>query len=173
MLEYASINKDFTIDVNGDVILTGYKLKEIPFQFKMVNGDFLCDGCGLTSLKGCPEEVTGLFDCGCNSLTSLEGCPKRCGVFSCEHNKLTSLKGCPDYVQSFQRKVTSLLGRSITSSTMHIISQNSTAEHPTNRASILNIILYPLPKEAPLYVSAQGLCLSYLLKFKIGRGAEA
>jgi len=71
-------NEDYSIDVEGNVILYSKKLTEIPIQFNKVVGD---------------------FDCGFNKLTSLEGCPRAAEDFCCTHNQLTSLKGCPGYTK--------------------------------------------------------------------------
>lgn len=81
------INKDLTIDVNGDVLMNGLKhTHEMPdyIQFNKVNGDFTLVGTEMTgviwSLKGCPKEVTGDFKIARNKhLSSLEGCPEKIG----------------------------------------------------------------------------------------------
>ena len=97
-----TINKDFTIYVNGDVNLFKRDLKEFPdyIQFGVVRANFHCGGNKLTSLEGAPEKVGGAFFCSDNQLTSLEGAPEDVGGdFGCDNNKLTSLKGAPKYVR--------------------------------------------------------------------------
>ena len=96
-----TINKDLTINVNGNVYLSAIDLKEFPeyIQFGVVRGDFVCRINYLTSLRGVPRIVGGNFDCADNELTSLEGAPEEIeGNFSCNYNNLTSLKGIPKKV---------------------------------------------------------------------------
>ena len=93
-----TINKDLTINVNGNVYLSAIDLKEFPeyIQFGVVRGDFVCRINYLTSLRGVPRIVGGNFDCADNELTSLEGAPKEVGgYFDCNDNELTSLEGAP------------------------------------------------------------------------------
>lgn len=91
-----NINDDLTVDVDGNVDLSGREIDSIPAQFGKVYGDFNVDKNKLTSLKGCPEIVMGSFCCSLNDLTSLDYCPKRIGEnFSCYRNQLTSLSGMP------------------------------------------------------------------------------
>ena len=94
-IKNATINKDLTVDVDGDVYLSGRNLNEIPFQFGRVSRYFDISYNNLTSLKGCPKYIGGNFECMCNSLTSLEGAPDYIGgYFNCVKNpKLNSLKG--------------------------------------------------------------------------------
>ena len=96
-----TINKDFTINVNGNVYLSAIDLKEFPeyIQFGVVRGDFVCRINYLTSLRGVPRIVGGNFICSWTNLTSLEGAPEKVsGVFNCSRNKLTSLIGAPKNV---------------------------------------------------------------------------
>lgn len=98
-IKNATINKDLTVDVYGDVDLYGKELTEIPIQFRKVDGDFICSYNNLTSLKGCPREVGRDFYCCNNNLTSFEYCPTKVGNdFDCAHNQLISFKGCPKKV---------------------------------------------------------------------------
>ncbi len=95
------INKDGTIDVDGDVKLrlVNDNVTKIPFKFGKVTGNFDCSYSELTSLEGAPKEVSGSFDCSSNKLTSLKGAPKEVGKsFYCNYNELTSLEGIPDKV---------------------------------------------------------------------------
>lgn len=46
------INNDLTVDVVGDVNLSGKGLTEIPVKFGVITGSFYCSNNQLTSLKG-------------------------------------------------------------------------------------------------------------------------
>jgi len=97
-----TINKDGTIDVDGDVNLTkklsGAGIYKLPLKFGKVSGSFYCWDNKLTSLEGSPSEV-GNFYCSDNQLTSLEGSPSEVGGdFHCQINQLTSLEGSPNRV---------------------------------------------------------------------------
>jgi hypothetical protein len=96
-----TINKDLTVDVNGNVDLYSLYmekfpfefLEKFPFQFGKVTGHFNCSNNKLTSLINCPYYVGGFFSCSNNKLTSLQHCPRYVGnYFSCTHNPLTSCK---------------------------------------------------------------------------------
>ena len=65
-----TVNDDGSIDVNGDVNLSWYKLTELPLSFNKVTGDFYCSHNVLTSLKGSPKWVGGYFSCEDNNLTN-------------------------------------------------------------------------------------------------------
>jgi hypothetical protein len=94
-----TINDDVSIDVDGNVDLSGRGLTKLPLKFRNVSGYFYCSDNELTSLEGCPLSVGVSFYCSDNKLTSLEGCPSSVGVdFWCFDNKLTSLEGCPSSV---------------------------------------------------------------------------
>ncbi len=84
-----TINKDGTVDVEGDVDIFYKNLTgEIPIQFNKVGGSFYCYNNKLISLKGAPEKVGGDFSCTYNNLTSLKGAPKEVGRdFDCSNNK--------------------------------------------------------------------------------------
>ena len=56
-----TINPDGSIDVNGSVDLSQYKLIELPLRFNKITGYFDCSNNNLTSLKGCPRWVGGNF----------------------------------------------------------------------------------------------------------------
>ena len=85
-----TINDDGTIDVDGDVDLSGYDLSEIPLTFNKVSGYFYCSYNKLTTLKGSPKWIGSSFSCDRNQLTSLEFSPDYVGSwFSCETNPLT------------------------------------------------------------------------------------
>jgi hypothetical protein len=56
------LNPDGTVDVDGDVYLSGQRLSKLPLKFGRVTGDFWCFDNQLTSLEGCPKEISGAFD---------------------------------------------------------------------------------------------------------------
>jgi len=94
-----TINEDGTIDVDGDVDLSGKNIDKLPLKFGKVTGHFFCSYNQLTSLEGSPSKVGGDFICYENKLTSLEGSPSEVGGgFYCSGNKLTSLEGSPKEV---------------------------------------------------------------------------
>ena len=85
-----TINPDGSIDVNGSVDLSQYKLIELPLRFNKITGYFDCSNNNLTSLKGCPRWIGDYFNCRNNYLHNLEFSPDYVGGwFSCEYNKLT------------------------------------------------------------------------------------
>jgi hypothetical protein len=91
-----TINPDNTVDVNGDVYLSGEGLTKLPLKFGKVTGNFDCFNNKLTTLEGGPREVTGYFCCNYNQLTTLENGPQEVGGdFYCYNNKLITLEGSP------------------------------------------------------------------------------
>jgi len=95
-IENYTIKPDGSIDVDGDVYLSGRRLFSLPLKFKTVSGSFNCASNDLTSLKGSPTEVGENFNCSNNELSSLEGGPTTVGgYFATSYNKLTSLVGSP------------------------------------------------------------------------------
>lgn len=90
------INSDNSIDVNGDVDLSGSLLYEIPLNFNRVEGNFYCIFNNLKSLKGSPKYVGKDFQCSYNELTSLEHCPNHIGGnFDFSDNCIRTLKHFP------------------------------------------------------------------------------
>ncbi len=86
-----TINPDGSIDVNGNVDLSGCDLTELPLTFNIVLGFFEMDSNNLTSLKGSPWWVGDYFSCNSNYLTGLEFSPEYVGGgFYCEWNRLTN-----------------------------------------------------------------------------------
>ena len=100
-----TINKDLTIDVNGDVYIDKYKEDTLPdyIQFYNVKGKFVIVGANnLKSLRGCPNKCLRFVCNRCYNLTSLEGAPKECEYFNCEGCKsLQSLEGAPKECKRF------------------------------------------------------------------------
>jgi hypothetical protein len=96
------INRDGTVDVDGDVNLFRKGLKELPLKFGKVGGNFDCEHNQLTTLEGAPKVVGGYFACNHNQLTTLEGGPKEVGGnFYCNSNELTTLEGAPKEVGGY------------------------------------------------------------------------
>ena len=97
-----TINDDGSIDVDGDVNLSGRKLTKLPLKFRNLSGDFDCYDNQLTTLSGSPKSVGGYFYCTYNQLTTLEGSPKSVkGSFYCNNNQLTTLEGSPQVEGNF------------------------------------------------------------------------
>ena len=94
------IHPDNTVDIKGNVTLSGWGLEELPFQFGDITGSFDCSCNHLTSLKYCPLK-TMVISCYSNKLTSLRYCPEYVAVLDCADNKLTSLKYSPSIVGDF------------------------------------------------------------------------
>ena len=93
------IRPDGSVNVFGNVDISGRDLTKLPCVFHAVSGSFRCNSNELTSLEGAPREVGGVFDCGHNQLTSLERGPQYVGdSFSCSGNELNSLEGAPKEV---------------------------------------------------------------------------
>jgi len=98
-----TINKDFTVDVNGEVNLYDKNLLEIPIQFGVVTGWFsVSNNKELKSLEFAPKECMDFYCNGCTSLKSLVGAPEKCENFSCFGCKsLNVLVGSPEKCQRF------------------------------------------------------------------------
>jgi hypothetical protein len=54
-----TVNSDGLIDVDGNVTISGRRLKELPLKFGRVSGNFDCRDNKLTTLEGAPKEVGG------------------------------------------------------------------------------------------------------------------
>ena len=94
-----TLNKDESINVNGNVNINNKHINKLLLHFNKINGNFDCSYNNLTSLEGCPKIVEGSFSCGGNKLASLEDGPKIVSKhFVCHGNKLTSLEGCPEKI---------------------------------------------------------------------------
>ena len=87
ILSRSTKNSDGSIDVDGNVNLSGLRLRKLPLKFNKVNGNFNCSYNKLTSLEGSPKEVGRGFDCSYNKLVSLKWAPKKAGeYFYCTDN---------------------------------------------------------------------------------------
>ena len=94
-------NADGSVDVFGDVRLTGQNLTEFPVKFRKVDGNFDISNNRFDSLVGSPIEVTGDFVCSDNpTLKHLKGAPKKVkGSFKCSFTGLNDLIGGPVTVE--------------------------------------------------------------------------
>ncbi|MCK9475557.1 MAG: hypothetical protein M0R46_06555 [Candidatus Muirbacterium halophilum] len=96
-----TINNDGSIDVNGNVDLSGKNLNILPLNFRSINGFFDCSNNKLTSLEGSPENIDGFFNCNDNNLTSLKNSPKRINKdFWCGGNKIKNIDYFPKYYKN-------------------------------------------------------------------------
>lgn len=85
-----TINDDYSIDVDGDVNLSGFALTKIPIKFNIVKGYFICNGNRLENLENSPRRVMGNFFCinQYGNLKSLKGAPEYVGYnFDCHDNE--------------------------------------------------------------------------------------
>lgn len=96
-----TINKDYSVNVDGNVNLEKLDLEEIPVEFNEVTGLFSCADNKLITLKNCPKKVGKTFYCYNNKLTSLQGCPIEIGEhMDCSSNLLESLEFAPKFVKN-------------------------------------------------------------------------
>lgn len=98
-----NINPNGTVDVNGDVCLSGCHLYELPFNFNKVTGDFLCDNNSLTTLKGSPIWVGKDYDCSSNRIRTLEFIPEYVGrriLFRCNSSINSEFVSRFNYLES-------------------------------------------------------------------------
>ena len=90
------INPDLSVDVNGNVDISGRKFDKIPIKFGKIYGNFDCSGNKLTNLVNSPNEVNGYFDCSINNLYTLIGGPENVqGGYYASDNNLEDLQGFP------------------------------------------------------------------------------
>ncbi len=92
-----TINKDYTVDLNGDVSILVRNVEECPVVFNVAHGNLIWHYAGLKSMKNLPKIVKGNFTVANNKLTTLEGSQTTIvtGTFNCSGNKLKNLKGSP------------------------------------------------------------------------------
>jgi len=96
------INDDLSVDVKGNVDLSGRELKSLPLIFNRVWGSFMIQDNDLKSLEGSPAIVDGDFLAYNNKLESLKGGPiKTGGEYSVSDNILNNLDGGPEEVGTF------------------------------------------------------------------------
>lgn len=114
-IENYSINPDGSIDVDGSVYISGYRLTKLPLKFNKIRYNFYCGNNRLTTFENFPIEVGLNFNCSGNEITSLECGPEIVyGTFYCNFNNLLiTAKGFPSIVSNdvlirFCHKLTSL-----------------------------------------------------------------
>jgi hypothetical protein len=101
-IENYTINRDGTVDVDGDVNLNNRGLTKLPLRFGKVSGYFSCSSNDITTLEGSPTYVGGNFSCYANKLTSLVGGPREVGgAFYCQDNNLVTLDGAPKEIGGY------------------------------------------------------------------------
>ena len=77
-IENCTINKDGSVDVDGEVDISSYELKEMPLKFNKVNRYFNCSKNQLTNLLRGPIIMYG-------------------GNYICDRNKLINVHGFPEH----------------------------------------------------------------------------
>ena len=83
------INKDGSIDIDGNISLYMSGLNELPLKFNKINGFFDCSYNNLETFERCPINITGDFDCSYNEIRTFEYFPKNIGgEFYCNHNPI-------------------------------------------------------------------------------------
>lgn len=88
------INDDLSVDVKGDVDLSGKMMTKLPLVFNRVWGSFSISENQLKTLEGCPSIIDGDFFAYNNQLVSLKGGPTKVGgEYSISDNHLASLDG--------------------------------------------------------------------------------
>lgn len=91
-INYSKLNKDLSVDVIGNVLLTSKKLSKLPIKFNKVTGNFNCSSNELTSFENFPKEVIGDLRCDMNNISSFDFCPHYIsGEFSCYSNPIHKL----------------------------------------------------------------------------------
>jgi hypothetical protein len=92
-----TIHEDLTVDVEGNVNLSGKEIIRLPVQFGVIDGAFVISGNGLTTLKGCPHTILGNFWCNTNRLKNLQFGPTTVtGSYNCGYNQINTLEYLPD-----------------------------------------------------------------------------
>lgn len=76
-----TINSDGSIDVDGSVYISGYRLSKLPLKFNRIRYNFYCGNNSLTTFENFPIEVGGDFICDFNRLKSLVGSPIKIGGY--------------------------------------------------------------------------------------------
>lgn len=99
-IENYKINKNLTVNVNGNVDLSNKYLDKIPIQFGSVKGYFDISHNDIEELEGSPIECE-IFRGDGNKLINLIGSPKKCKYFNCASNNLITLDGHPIECESF------------------------------------------------------------------------
>lgn len=86
-IENWELNSDGTIDINGDLNLSGRRLNEFPIKIRIIRGSLNVSHNYFKNLKGFPTCITGNLNVSFNKLKTLEGKPKYIdGYISLEGN---------------------------------------------------------------------------------------
>lgn len=96
-----TINDDYSVDVNGTVILSTLKEGKIPFKFAHIKGSFIADSLNLETLDNAPNSVDGDFSIKYNKLKNLIGSPKSCNSFVANNNLLENVEGITQKINKF------------------------------------------------------------------------
>ena len=101
-IENYSINPDGSIDVDGSVYISGYRLTKLPLKFNKIRYNFYCANNRLTTFENFPIEVGLNFYCSYNFITSLKGCPKYVGGdFIIYNNLIDTIDNFPNVRKNF------------------------------------------------------------------------
>lgn len=101
-IENYIINPDGSIDVDGSVYISGYRLTKIPLKFNKIRYNFYCGNNRLTTFENFPIEVGLNFNCSHNFITSLKGCPKYVGGdFIICYNLIDTIDNFPNVRKNF------------------------------------------------------------------------
>lgn len=101
-IENYTINPDGSIDVDGSVYISGYRLSKLPLKFNRIRYNFYCGNNLLTTFENFPIEVGLNFNCSYNFITSLKGCPKYIGGdFTMFNNLIDIIDNFPNVRKNF------------------------------------------------------------------------
>src|SRR3989339_2159885 len=91
--------EDGTTIVEGDLLLRGTKIEQLPVGLMEVKGDLNISQNYSLKLNGYPKRVGGYLWCNESNLTSLQRMPEKVGRgIYLQNNKISSLDGLPDKV---------------------------------------------------------------------------
>ena len=100
-IENYTINPDGSIDVDGSVYISGYRLSKLPLKFNRIRYNFYCGNNLLTTFENFPIEVGFNFNCSYNLITSLKGCPKYVGGnFTMYNNLIDTIDNLPQTIKN-------------------------------------------------------------------------
>lgn len=84
----SSLYNEYSVNVEGDVDISGKNLTYIPVSFSIITGSFDCSHNQLTSLKGTPFITGGDFTCSYNQISLIDEPKMIEGTFCCTHNPI-------------------------------------------------------------------------------------
>lgn len=85
-----TINKDNSVDVNGDVHFSNLRYKKLPIVFNKIDGDVSINGGLLETLDGLPSKLSGELSLSELTLKSWSGCPTSVHTLSVHDCKIPS-----------------------------------------------------------------------------------